>query len=429
MDSIMSFKDWKDTIPINSDIRQEVLDSIGASQEDINKMQHEGYNNYLSSLIEITEDNIKKLEFFTTTKELDLDDGSQIAADTDFIIEGYEDGKYGVHFSVDERNQYNNEYGDNYSFTIDEIKSFARPADEVINEFINNGPMTFEEWRNTLPINSDISNEVLEAIGASLEEINDIQQKEYNVYYNNYLQENPIEIKEDNVKIKIYASESNLIRPGEIYSLDEANAIFDKAAEVVRDLKKNSLEDLGEDLGKYLEQDFMPEYNKIIATIELSDGGSRGFRYDAGDPDFKNLTSYLKDTFKDTFSDIKEISKSLENVVQVGDIVLDKDNNYNFVNDIKNEKYELFPVAVNANNNISSITDLEINDNSKVIKAGSFKTLNKSDIRFKAGHVEKSELNSVVKKIDFFKRKDLVHDSSNTQKVSLENTIESSLEL
>lgn len=59
--------------------------------------------------------------------DIDGEDGSFIRKGTSFLIEGFENGKYEVHFSNEEGNIYipNNGVGDGYYFTIDEIEKFS----------------------------------------------------------------------------------------------------------------------------------------------------------------------------------------------------------------------------------------------------------------------------------------------------------------
>ncbi len=59
-------------------------------------------------------------------KDLNLDDGSFIKKDTEFIIDGFRDGKYEIHFAKEEGNIYHNDFGDKYYFTSKEINQFAK---------------------------------------------------------------------------------------------------------------------------------------------------------------------------------------------------------------------------------------------------------------------------------------------------------------
>lgn len=59
-------------------------------------------------------------------KDLNLDDGSFIKKDTEFVIDGFRDGKYEIHFAKEEGNIYHNDFGDKYYFTSKEINQFAK---------------------------------------------------------------------------------------------------------------------------------------------------------------------------------------------------------------------------------------------------------------------------------------------------------------
>lgn len=218
-------------------------------------------------------------------------------------------------------------------------------------------------------------------------------------------------------QVRIYRSESDILKAGDVYSLDEANVMFEKAAKEILDLNKD------DSIANKIKEVFLPTYSKIRGMVELPEGDVLGFRYDAGDVE-GGFKGYLEENF-----DNKNLKTAIKNIVSIGDIIIDKDDKYRLVADIKDGNYELFPVEANDKNNINRITDIELTDKNKVIVAESFKTLNKKDIKFKAGQIDKSELDNVLSKLDLFKRKGLVQASSNNQKVELANTVESSLEL
>lgn len=68
--------------------------------------------------------------------DIESEDGSFIRKGTSFLIEGFENGKYEVHFSNEEGNIYilNDGVGDGYYFTIDEIEKFSDLNIEKNNE-------------------------------------------------------------------------------------------------------------------------------------------------------------------------------------------------------------------------------------------------------------------------------------------------------
>lgn len=70
---------------------------------------------------------------FKITKELKLEDGSIIQKGTCFIIEGFENGEYQVHFEAKEGNKYNNDLGDNYKFSFNTLKNISEVNNTVEN--------------------------------------------------------------------------------------------------------------------------------------------------------------------------------------------------------------------------------------------------------------------------------------------------------
>lgn len=101
--------------------------------------------NYENEKIEITKENIMQLGFFNTTKDINFPDGTNIKKGTEFLIDkNYEDLRYEVHFSEDERNNYNSEFGDNYLFSLDQIKSFAEPTENSIKKYFDNKNIPLE---------------------------------------------------------------------------------------------------------------------------------------------------------------------------------------------------------------------------------------------------------------------------------------------
>lgn len=100
--------------------------------------------NYDKNLYEIKEQELMKEENkeFDVTKEynvlVDIEgkDGSFIRKGTSFLIEGFENGKYEVHFSNEEGNTYisNDGVGDGYYFTKEQIEKFSDLNLEKSNE-------------------------------------------------------------------------------------------------------------------------------------------------------------------------------------------------------------------------------------------------------------------------------------------------------
>ncbi len=96
----------------------------------------------------ITKENINSFDFFETTKDIKLGDGSLIKKGTEFLIDSSKDNKYELHFEENSNNIYCNEFGNNYTFTFDDIKDFAIPTQYSINEYnkkINNKELNEEK--------------------------------------------------------------------------------------------------------------------------------------------------------------------------------------------------------------------------------------------------------------------------------------------
>ncbi len=219
-------------------------------------------------------------------------------------------------------------------------------------------------------------------------------------------------IEHENIKVKIHMSESSVVKKNDVYSLDEANLLFEKASKQV-ELSKTTTSTLGK-----IKEVFLPAYNKISGLVEISDGTTFGFRYDAGS-EKEDFIGYLKEVFDNT-----NLNNKFTSVISVGDMIIDKDYKNKFVSDIKNGKFECFNVETNKNQ--SNITDLIINDKKNVIKGGTLQKLDKKDIIFRSGHLEKSEVENTMKRIELFKAKGLVNEVSDV-KHTLKPTISNSL--
>ncbi len=220
-------------------------------------------------------------------------------------------------------------------------------------------------------------------------------------------------IEHENAKVKINMSESSVVKRNDVYSLDEANLLFQNANKKV-ELSKTAASVLSK-----VKKVFLPAYDKISSSIELSDGTTFRVRYDAGS-EKQNLIDRLKEDFVENI----KLTTQLKSVISAGDIIIDKDYKNKFVSDIKNGKFECFNVETNKNQ--ANVTDLTINDKKNVIKGSTLQKLDKKDIIFRSGHLEKSEVENTMKRIELFKSKGLVNEVSDV-KHTLKPTISNSL--
>lgn len=228
------------------------------------------------------------------------------------------------------------------------------------------------------------------------------------------------QIKDMEANVTIYFSESSLLKKGDVYSLDEANVLFEKA-----DMEANRLKKVG-----LRNNEVVPRYEKIRALVELPEGHAFGFRYDSGDSNVKNLVEILKEKFLDSqmnTNSLDNLKKYLDNVLYIGDIIIDKNNKYNFIADIKNENYECFEVANKTKE--PGITDINIESGKKVLKADFLTKINKSDIKFRAAHIEKTQIDNILQRVDLFKQKGLVQVQNTSAKITHQVQQNNTLEL
>ncbi|MGL4109020.1 hypothetical protein [Clostridium sp. LP20] len=94
------------------------------------------------------------------TENLNLEDGSFIGKGTSFFIEGFEDGKYNIHFANNSNNKYHNELGDNYLFNSKELSDFSK---EVWNLSITEN-LTQYDLNNILDLELKEFNELVQAL-------------------------------------------------------------------------------------------------------------------------------------------------------------------------------------------------------------------------------------------------------------------------
>ena len=83
--------------------------------------------------INLANENLKDIEYFKTTKNLSLDDGSRIRKGTSFIVEDGNDNGYEVRFEINDKNRYSNDTAE-YVFTKDDILSLSEPEIELVNQ-------------------------------------------------------------------------------------------------------------------------------------------------------------------------------------------------------------------------------------------------------------------------------------------------------
>ena len=81
-------------------------------------------------------DDILKTQFFYTTRTMQLADGTYIEKGTDFMVEAFDEGKFYLHFPLDENNRYTCEFADEYTCTLDELCKIAKPSEFGIEQYI-----------------------------------------------------------------------------------------------------------------------------------------------------------------------------------------------------------------------------------------------------------------------------------------------------
>lgn len=111
----------------------------------------------LSNIDKLEEENYKidKSKEYQTLFDLELKDGSFIKEGTSFIVEGFKDGKYEIHFAEQEGNIYipDNGTGDMYYFNEVEIEKFTDLSKEKVifeeKEIINEveQEMEVDDWK------------------------------------------------------------------------------------------------------------------------------------------------------------------------------------------------------------------------------------------------------------------------------------------
>lgn len=84
---------------------------------------------------DLTKEDLRKYDFFETTKDLSFKEGllfkkqTFIKKGTPFMIDSIKDNKYELHFPADKDNIYHNKFGTGYWYTHEEISKFAKVCD------------------------------------------------------------------------------------------------------------------------------------------------------------------------------------------------------------------------------------------------------------------------------------------------------------
>ena len=132
-DNIQARKDFSKFAKLESEITLDEMLKLENIYEE-NLFQN------LSNIDKLEEENYKidKSKEYQTLFDLELKDGSFIKEGTSFIVEGFKDGKYEIHFSEQEGNIYipDNRTGDMYYFDEAEIEKFTD---------LSKGKVIFEE--------------------------------------------------------------------------------------------------------------------------------------------------------------------------------------------------------------------------------------------------------------------------------------------
>ncbi|MBU3093545.1 hypothetical protein KPL35_15915 [Clostridium sp. CF011] len=215
-------------------IQKESNSLIGEIEEKLeDKLSKEKLLEKDLSKINLSDENIKEYEFFKTTKEVNLEDGTHIKKGTSFKEEGFENNKHTLHFCDKSENKYTNETAE-YEFLLSELKEFSVP-NERKQQF-------YEEDERII---SDKAPSV--------------------------------EIVFSEVEDKKYFSE------GEKISFDEANKRFGKAEKEVRQKKETAKENKG----------YYP-YLKTKIILNIDNKTQKTMRYDIGDNYAKDLKEFCE---------------------------------------------------------------------------------------------------------------------------------------
>lgn len=89
----------------------------------------------MNNNITLNENIINEFEFFQTTRDINLNDGTFIKKDTEFRIEGQSNNVYLLHFEDRKDNIYQKDNADGYGFKLEHIKEFALPTKYSIEQF------------------------------------------------------------------------------------------------------------------------------------------------------------------------------------------------------------------------------------------------------------------------------------------------------
>lgn len=110
--------------------------------------------------MKITDKNIKDLEFFNTTMDLNLKDGSKIEKGTEFIVEDFKsNNEFSVHFSENANNYYARENGDGYNFSIEEINLIGEPTKFAMDRYsANEAKDNSEEGKDKQAVTKKVNN-------------------------------------------------------------------------------------------------------------------------------------------------------------------------------------------------------------------------------------------------------------------------------
>ena len=219
-------KDLKQLEASLKTIQKEANSIIGEVEE---KLEGKLNKDKLKELY-ITDENIGKYESYETTKDIDLKDGTHIKKGTVYREEGFENGKYTLHFPEEAENKYTNKTAE-YEFSLSELNEFSVPLKLEVNK----------------------------------ENKNRIQKTPY------------VEITFSEVEDKKYFSE------GEKMSFGKANERFRTAEKEVRQKKAAAKES----------KDYYP-YLKTKIILRIDSKIQKTMRYDIGDNYSKDLKEFCE---------------------------------------------------------------------------------------------------------------------------------------
>lgn len=287
----------------------------------------------------LDESNIKEFEFFTVTKDLNLQDGSIIKKGTEFMIESYDNnGICSLHFSQEKDNHYTKECGQDYSFSIYEIKEFAEPTKLSFEDYLNK--LNYVKTVSIIENDNVISKGVSNKLNISNEKVLDKVEKIIEGINNIKLKIRPLH-GELNFK---HLNNINKFLYGNLYKLpDVSKDKIDNCKNILKDIKKEKISKV-KNIDEFVDKTtkhisklynlnlFEKGNTATIKEFTRNLGMSAGFNLDlsriandkfehgclkAKDNNFENLNKLIKYSSQNV-DPMKEIIRSFERLIGIG---------------------------------------------------------------------------------------------------------------